>query len=63
MESRLIVELDGLSHAGAGSQDDQRSAVLARMGYRVLRIRNDDVLQCLEAVLLLIAREAGHPLD
>ena len=50
---RLIVELDGETHVDAPS-DRLRDAWLAREGYRVLRILNNDVTGNLEGVLQLI---------
>ena len=56
VESQLIVELDGMTHAGQGEKDDARTDFLERMGYRVVRVTNDDVLQNIEAVAEMIER-------
>ncbi len=53
-EARLAIELDGDSHAGRAEYDNDRSRQLAKLGIRVLRIANDDVLRDLDAVLELI---------
>ena len=61
--AHLIVEIDGGQHAaGAGkSGDEVRSAALHRLGYRMARFWDFEVLQELEAVLEEILRLAGHP--
>jgi very-short-patch-repair endonuclease len=41
---RVVVELDGMSHVGTGVKDDERSAYLAGLGFRVIRVTNDDVI-------------------
>ena len=58
-QSRLAIELDGDSHAGRAEYDAARTAILERLGLRVLRIANDDVLKDLDAVAELILRECG----
>ncbi len=57
--SKLVVELDGLSHTGTGAADDRRTAYLESLGLRVLRVTNDDLLQDSHAVMTAIARAAG----
>ena len=65
-EYLLIVELDGESHRDRGLADQQREAKLRSLGYDVLRISNDDVIQDLETVCLAIlkaveaTRDAGR---
>ena len=65
-EFMLIVELDGESHRDRGLADQQREATLRALGYDVLRVANDDVIQDLESVCLAIlglveaARKAGR---
>jgi very-short-patch-repair endonuclease len=58
-EARLAIELDGDSHAGRGAYDADRTAQLAKLGVRVVRIANDDVLRDLDAVLELIVSLCG----
>ena len=60
--ARLVVELDGLSHVGRAAYDDVRTTELSQRGYRVIRVTNDDVLTNIDAVLEMIAREAGAAL-
>jgi very-short-patch-repair endonuclease len=57
-EHKLIVELDGESHIGTGVRDARRSDELHRMGYRVLRVTNDDVAVDLDAVVAYITHAA-----
>lgn len=47
LERRLIIEVDGRYHDTPSQQarDASRTAHLTRMGYRVLRFRNEAVLQ------------------
>ena len=52
---RLIVELDGGVHLGQGEHDEDRTAMLEELGYRVVRFRNDEVVSNVEAVLEAIA--------
>lgn len=47
---KLIIELDGATHADA-SRDDQRTAFLEAQGYRVIRFWNNDVMTNLDGVL------------
>ena len=56
-DSRLIVELDGDTHAGREDYDAARTAWLANNGHRVVRFTNDDVHHNLEGVLLAILAE------
>lgn len=58
-QHRLVVELDGDSHAGQQDYDRRRDIYLIAAGYRVLRIANRDVTGNLEDVLALIAEACG----
>ena len=51
VEKNVVIEVDGGQHAENAEQDAQRSAYLKKMGYRVLRFWNNEVLQETEAVL------------
>jgi very-short-patch-repair endonuclease len=55
-EVRLVVAIDGESHAGRASQDRDRETYLREQGLRVLRVSNDDVFEDLEAVAEAILR-------
>ena len=62
-EYQLIVELDGESHRDRGFADQRRELCLQELGYQILRIGNDDVLQDLESVcraILKAVRSYGH---
>jgi very-short-patch-repair endonuclease len=48
---RLVVEVDGGVHAEQMEYDADRTQHLERYGYRVMRVRNDEVLTDLPAVL------------
>ena len=54
----LVVELDGSIHQETGDYDADRDAILARRGLRVLRVRNEQVLQDIGAVLVMIWQHA-----
>jgi very-short-patch-repair endonuclease len=49
--SRLVIEIDGDSHADQVEYDARRTEWLTTRGYRVIRFTNEDVLKRLEAVL------------
>ncbi|MGD0827650.1 MAG: DUF559 domain-containing protein [Desulfobaccales bacterium] len=51
VEKNLVIEVDGGPHAENGEQDIQRLAYLNRMGYRVFRFWNNQVMQETEGVL------------
>jgi very-short-patch-repair endonuclease len=50
-DCRLGIELDGSSHDDRQEEDALRTASLAERGYRIIRFRNDDVLDNLDGVL------------
>jgi very-short-patch-repair endonuclease len=47
----LVIELDGSVHDGQVEEDAQRDKVLNEMGLRIVRIRNEEILKNLSAVL------------
>jgi very-short-patch-repair endonuclease len=59
LEKNLVIEVDGGPHAENEAQDIQRSAYLNRMGYRVFRFWNNQVMKetegVLEAILAILA--------
>ena len=59
LEKNLVVEVDGGPHAENEESDIHRSAYLNKMGYRVLRFWNNEVMQetdgVLEAILAILA--------
>ena len=64
-KARLILELDGESHVGKESRDEQRQQALEEKGFHVIRIWDTDIYDELEAFLELLWREClargGHP--
>jgi len=56
-EARLIVELDGMQHAGS-ARDKVRDAELARRGFQVLRFWNGDVFLHRDDVLNMVVLTA-----
>jgi len=61
IKGRLIVEVDGSQHAANVAYDDERTRLLERQGFRVLRFWNGDVMQNVDAVVEVIfeALQAG----
>ena len=61
----LVVEVDGGQHAEGRKADAARTARLERLGYRVIRFWNHEVLENVEAVVETILAElrerAGPP--
>ena len=64
-ETRVAVELDGVHHTFEDQKryDENRTAILAEYGIRVLRIPNSDVLDNKEKVLQRIADFTSSPLS
>jgi very-short-patch-repair endonuclease len=58
--ARLVVELDGGQHLEALDYDQRRTDALQRVGYRVLRFWNDDVLLRTQDVVGEIFRVLGE---
>ena len=54
-DARLIVELDGGQHVERTMEDLERTRVLERAGYLVLRFWNNDVVENIDGVLETIA--------
>ena len=62
-ERRLIIEVDGSQHADS-NRDRERDAKLMALGYRIVRVWNNDVLRNLEGVFAMLQHElkiAPHP--
>jgi very-short-patch-repair endonuclease len=55
----LVIEIDGAHHSGTEGKeyDDNRTAVLNGYGLRVLRFKNHEVMNKLEAVCSVIDDE------
>jgi len=62
-DSRLVIELDGGGHGGEeqAREDEHRTREMGRLGFRVLRIWNTDVMQNPEGVLERIAAALSTP--
>ena len=60
---RLIIELDGDTHAARAADDARRTAWLARNGHEVVRFVNDDVHHNLTGVLGAILAACGRRSD
>ncbi|WP_151089176.1 endonuclease domain-containing protein [Hymenobacter baengnokdamensis] len=56
LSHKLIIELDGNGHSepDQADYDRGRSALLAELGYRILRFPNEQVLSQIEAILAII---------
>ena len=60
-EARLVVEVDGETHATSKAYDDRRTAWLVSEGFRVVRVANADVMQNIDGVLEYIASNLPSP--
>jgi very-short-patch-repair endonuclease len=56
-ERRLIIELDGGQPSNRRPEDQQRDATLCGLGYRVIRVWNNDVIDDLDGVLQTLLSE------
>jgi len=63
LESKLIIELDGGQHADQTAYDRTREARLQALGFRTIRIWNNQLLQEREAAaaVILEALTTPHP--
>ncbi len=52
---KLVIEVDGDTHAGNEAYDARRTAALEAKGYRVMRFTNLEVMTNLDGVLRTIA--------
>jgi very-short-patch-repair endonuclease len=55
---RLVVEIDGGSHEGRQRRDAARDHALAALGWRVLRVADQDVFADLDAVVARVVAAA-----
>lgn len=51
-EPKLVIELDGETHAGREPQDAERTRYLRQQGYYVVRFSNREVTRNMDGVLL-----------
>ena len=59
-KAKLGVELDGSQHAAQIEADDRRTALLARKGWRIIRLWNSEVLANPDGAVLHILAEAAE---
>ncbi|WP_414575883.1 endonuclease domain-containing protein [Anabaena sp. CCY 9402-a] len=52
--ARLVIEVDGKIHEQQAEYDAERDKVLSARGLRLLRIKNEEVVQEIDRVLMLI---------
>jgi very-short-patch-repair endonuclease len=52
---RLVIEIDGDTHAGHEGRDAARTRHIERQGFRVLRVANADVMSNLDGVIAHIS--------
>ncbi len=57
---KLVIEVDGDTHAVAEGYDASREDFMAREGYRTVRVTNAEVMQNLEGVLTQISFSLGE---
>jgi very-short-patch-repair endonuclease len=60
-EVRLIVEVDGGQHDEERAFDQARDRALREVGFQVIRIWNNDVMQNIAGVAEVILEAARHP--
>lgn len=64
---RLIIEVDGDTHAERETRDAARTSALEARGYRVLRFANSEVMDNIEgvarAILIALGRDQEAPLS
>jgi very-short-patch-repair endonuclease len=58
--SRLVIEIDSAHHASRLPHDQTRDTVLAREGYRTLRLPAQEVLTNLEGVTTIIRQALAN---
>ncbi len=61
LSHHLDVELDGEYHDQIADDDLKRQCYLERLGWKVIRFENTDVLRDAESVLRAIANQVGLP--
>ena len=59
VEAGLVIELDGSQHAEQAAYDDRRTAYLQRLGLRVLRFWNFEILTGSDDVCFAVLQACG----
>jgi very-short-patch-repair endonuclease len=57
---KLVIEIDGDSHASQAEYDRDRTVYLQERGYTVIRFTNEQVRRELDAVVAEILRQCDH---
>ncbi len=55
-EYRLVIEIDGKIHERQKDYDELRTYIIKRLGYKVIRFKNEEVLENLDSVLVNIEK-------
>ena len=58
-EKKLIIELDGKYHQYRLKEDKERTKILNYLGLRVIRFKNEEILNDLNRVIIKIKQELG----
>ena len=53
-ELKLVIEVDGITHEYKQREDKEKDVYLTKMGYKVLRFEDDDVLNHMDVVATAI---------
>ena len=53
-ELKLVIEVDGITHEYKQIEDKEKDVCLTKMGYKVLRFEDDDVLNHMDVVAVAI---------
>ena len=61
-DSKLIVEVDGATHSSDTDilSDKRRTAHLGRLGYKVIRLQNSEVLHATDQAIMVIRGALQH---
>jgi len=62
-EVKLIIEIDGSSHIGKEERDKERDEYFRALGYKVIRFKNEEVMNNIENVLNEIKKNISGHLD
>ncbi len=60
-EKKLIIEIDGDTHANSAEYDKRRTQELNNLGFKVIRFSNREILENIEGVLLAILTTLNNP--
>ena len=60
LDSLLIIEVDGVSHKSSKDSDDVREQELSRLGFKILRFTNGEVLADLKVVIQKVQFECRY---